>query len=380
MPPTATATWSPSSACCASPGSVPSRSPGVTASDQEIAAYYNANKATYAPKDTRNLSQAVVPDQATANAIAPRAKGGATLAAAAAPAGANAAVTSLDRPEPPGLCRRCRRQGRRRGLRRPSGRGRRSGPVRLRLGRGQGRFGEDAKAARRSPRRGAKSPPSSPPTSARQAIEDIVDKVQNAVDDGSNFAEAAAAAKLPVTTTPLITANGTARADPAFKLPPELAPALQDRVRDRAQRSARDRHSAERPGLCDRVARRRSCRPRPLRWRRSATQVADRLDQRPGGAERAAPSPTHIAAKAARGMPLAEAVKDAGMRPPAGAAGRRPAHPDRDCARAGAAAAATAVQPRRRARAESSPIPQGAASSWSRSTRSCRAMRCSSRA
>ena len=67
----------------------------VAASDQEVMAYYNANKATYAPSDTRSLSQVVVPDQATANAIAGRTKAGATLAAAAAPAGANAAVTTL---------------------------------------------------------------------------------------------------------------------------------------------------------------------------------------------------------------------------------------------------------------------------------------------
>jgi peptidyl-prolyl cis-trans isomerase D len=73
----------------------PEQVAGVTATDQEVAAYYNANKATYAPSDTRSLSQVVVQDQATANAIAQRAKSGATLAAAAAPAGANAAVTTL---------------------------------------------------------------------------------------------------------------------------------------------------------------------------------------------------------------------------------------------------------------------------------------------
>src|SRR5439155_9083119 len=59
------------------------------------------------------------------------------------------------------------------------------------------------------------------------AIEELVDKVQNALDGGANFSEAVGAAKLPVTTTPLITANGTSRADASFKLPPELAPVLQ---------------------------------------------------------------------------------------------------------------------------------------------------------
>jgi peptidyl-prolyl cis-trans isomerase D len=60
----------------------------------------------------------------------------------------------------------------------------------------------------------------------KNAIEDLVDRVQNAVDEGSNFGEAAAQAKLPVTTTPLVTATGTSRANPAFKLPPELVPAI----------------------------------------------------------------------------------------------------------------------------------------------------------
>src|SRR5256885_6104929 len=67
----------------------------LTASDQQITAYYNANQAAYGAKETRNLSQAVVPDQATANAIAARAKSGVTLTAAAAPAGPKAALTSL---------------------------------------------------------------------------------------------------------------------------------------------------------------------------------------------------------------------------------------------------------------------------------------------
>src|SRR5205814_1210693 len=60
----------------------------------------------------------------------------------------------------------------------------------------------------------------------KQAIEDAVDKVQSALDGGSNFNEAVAAAKLTVSTTPLITAAGTSRTDASFKLPPELAPAL----------------------------------------------------------------------------------------------------------------------------------------------------------
>src|SRR6476619_241997 len=73
----------------------PDQVAGISASDAEVATYYNQNKGTYAPNDMRSLSQVVVQDQATANGIAQRAKSGQALAAAAAPAGSNAAVTSL---------------------------------------------------------------------------------------------------------------------------------------------------------------------------------------------------------------------------------------------------------------------------------------------
>src|SRR3954466_2620648 len=48
----------------------PEQVASVAASDQDIAAYYNANQATYGASQTRDLSQVVVPDQNTANAIA----------------------------------------------------------------------------------------------------------------------------------------------------------------------------------------------------------------------------------------------------------------------------------------------------------------------
>ena len=75
MRPTATATWSPSSGSSASRHRA-GAGREVTPSPQEIAAYYKANQATYGSKETRSISQVVVPDQATANGIAARAKGG----------------------------------------------------------------------------------------------------------------------------------------------------------------------------------------------------------------------------------------------------------------------------------------------------------------
>ena len=66
----------------------------------------------------------------------------------------------------------------------------------------------------------------SPRSAAAGWVVAKVDSVKTAVDDGSNFTEAAAQAKLPVTATPLIIVSGTSRADPSYRAPAELAPAL----------------------------------------------------------------------------------------------------------------------------------------------------------
>jgi peptidyl-prolyl cis-trans isomerase D len=195
---------------------------GLAASDQEVAAYYNAHKAEYAPKETRSLSQAVVPDQATANAIAAKVKGGAAIAAAA---GANVAVTSLPDQTRDAYTSVAGAKAAAAVFGAPSGAV--VGPVQTPFGwavvkvdsvkSSGGKTLEQAKA---------EIAPKITADKRKGAIEDLVSKIQDAVDEGSNFTEAAEHAKLTITTTPLITATGASRADPSFKLPPELAPAL----------------------------------------------------------------------------------------------------------------------------------------------------------
>ena len=194
----------------------------IAASDQEIAAYYNANKATYAPKDLRSLTQAVVQDQAAANAIAAKVKGGTAMAAAA---GANAAVTTVTdqtRQDYAGAA-----GDKVAAAVFTAGTGAVVGPV-------QGDFGWVVVKVDSTKTQGGKTLDQAKAEIAaklntdkrKQAIEDIVTNLQNAVDDGNNFTEAAAKAKLAVTATPLITAAGTSRADAAYKTPPELAAAV----------------------------------------------------------------------------------------------------------------------------------------------------------
>ena len=201
----------------------PDQVSNVTASDQEITSYYNAHQADYASKETRDVSQAVVPDQATANAIAAKVKAGATIAAAA---GSGAAVSSLKDQSQAAYTSVVGAKAAAAVFAAPSGSV--VGPV-------QTTFGWAVVKVDSVKTQGGKSPEQARSEIAakitaderKNAVEDIVDKLQDAIDNnGLNFTEAAQRAKLPVTTTPLIIADGTSRSDPKFKLPPELAPAL----------------------------------------------------------------------------------------------------------------------------------------------------------
>jgi len=276
---------------------------GVTASDQEIAAYYKANQATYGAKNTRSLSQAVVPDQATANAIAAKVKAGATLAAA----GGNAAVTSLNDQTREAYTGVAGDKMAAAVFSAPAGAV--VGPIRS-------DFGWVVAKVESVKTQGGKSLEQARPEIAaklnvdkrKQAIEDIVDKVQNAVDDGNNFSEAAATAKLPVTTTPLVTATGASRADPAYKAPPELAPVLKTGFEIAANDPPEiielpndQGYAVVSPAQIVPAA------PAPLASIRDRV-ANDWIEKQ--AAQRATAVAEAIAAKAARGVPLAQALKE----------------------------------------------------------------------
>jgi len=291
----------------------PAQVGNVVASPQEIAAYYNANRATYAAKDTRSLSQVVVPDRSTANAIATRAKAGGTLAAAAAPAGSNAAVTSLQDQTREAYSSVAGQVVAGAAFSAPSGAV--IGPL-------QSDFGWVVLKVDSVKSQGGKTLEQATPEIAeklnadkrKQAIEDVVDRLQTAIDDGSNFTEAAAAAKLAVTSTPLITANGTSRTDAAFKLPAEMAPV----VKSGFEIAAND--PPEIVSIGDQgyvlvspaqVVPAAAARLASIRDRVTADWINDQAFKRAKAAADA------IAAKASQGNTLAEAAKQAGAILPA---------------------------------------------------------------
>ena len=292
----------------------PEQVSGISASDQEIAAYYNANKASYAASDTRSLSQVVVPDQATANAIAQRARAGATLAAAAAPAGSSAAVTEFKDQSRAAYSAVSGERAAAAAFGAPSGAV--VGPV-------QSEFGwvvvkiESVKATSGKTLEQAR-PEIAAKLSAdkrKGAIEDTIDKVQNALDEGSNFGEAVGAAKLPVITTPLIVANGTSRADTSYKLPAELTPVLKTGFEiapndppDVVALTGDAGYAIVSPGEIVPAA------PAPLASIR-AQVAADWINDQ--ATQRARNAAAQIAAKATGNVALADAIKALGVTLPA---------------------------------------------------------------
>lgn len=203
----------------------PEQVAGAAASDQEIAAFYRSNQETYGARDIRVISQAVVPDRAAADAIASRARGGASFAAAAAPAGLSAADISVGPQSRSQFTSLAGEQVAAAAFEARSGAI--VGPIQSDLGwhvvrvdsvrtEGGKSLGEarDEIAARLTADK------------RKEALADLVGRVEDAIADGKNFAEAAADAKLAVTQTPLVTGAGVSRVNSAYRFPADLAPAL----------------------------------------------------------------------------------------------------------------------------------------------------------
>ena len=288
----------------------PEQVAGVTASQAEIAAYYEAHQDTYGAKEIRVISQAVVPSQNTANAIAARARGGASFVAATAPAGLSPADISVGpqtRVEFAALAGDAVAAA---AFAAPSGGI--VGPIQSDLGwhvvrvdaiRREGGKPLAAASAEIAAKLNADK--------RKDALADLVGKVEDAVAGGSNYAEAASQAKLTVTETPLITAAGTARDNPAYRFPADLAPALKvgfELAQDDdpiVQALAKDAGY-----VLVAPARIVAAAPAPLAAIR-ARVTEDWISQQ--AFERARAVASAIAAKVARGMPLARAVAEAGV-------------------------------------------------------------------
>ena len=296
---------------------------GVQATDKEIADYYKANAATYAAKESRDLSQVVVSDQRTAAAIAARARSGATLASAgSAVAGAGAAVSTLkgqSREAYAGVTGRALADN---VFAAPNGAI--VGPI-------QSDFGWTVVRVDSVSRSGGKSLEAARAEIAaslnaekrKVALEERVNKLQDSIDDGATFVEAVQSGGLQASQTPLIVANGSSLANRSFRVPQAYAAA----VKAGFEMAAND--PPELVSLPDDAgyllvspAEIVAAAPPPLAS--ILTRVtADWVTSE--GMKRAKAAADAIAAKAGRGMPLPQAIKESGVSlpPPAPVAARR---------------------------------------------------------
>ena len=283
-------------------------------SEAEIAAYYKANTALYGAKETRVISQAVVPDAKVAAGISTRAKADAFVAAAA-PAGLSAADVSVG---PQTRAQFAELAGERvaAAVFDPSVKaGTIVGPLQSDLGWHVVRVesiklvpGKTIDAAR------GEIAAKLAADKKKTGLADLVNKVQDAIDDGESFAGVVAKNRLAVTETPLVTAQGKALADPQYKLPPELAGALKSGF----ELAPDDKPVVETlpndSGFAlVALGRQVAAAPAPLAEVRDAVTSAWVAQQATLRARAAAQA---IAAKVAGGAPMAQAIAAAGVKLP----------------------------------------------------------------
>jgi peptidyl-prolyl cis-trans isomerase D len=198
---------------------------GVQPSDADVAAYYKANAASYASTPQRVVSQATVADAKAAAGIAERARSGASFAAAAAPAGVAAADTNLG----------VQTLQQYRGLVGDEAakalfaapKGGVIGPVKTQFGWTVAKV-EDIRDQQGKTLEQAKPEivAALVETKRKDALAELVGKVEDSIADGASLAEAAKANHLTLVETPPLLAQGVSRSDPAYQLPAQFKNAL----------------------------------------------------------------------------------------------------------------------------------------------------------
>lgn len=194
----------------------------VAASDAEIAAYYRQNQAQYADKESRTISQALVQDQAAAQAIATKVRGGQALSEAA---GANAAVSTLQSQSREQYAGVAGEQAAAAVF--GAADGAVVGPVRSQFGWLVARIegverqgGQSLNQARDEIAAAVTS------NKRKEALTDLITRIEDELANGASFSEALKGTNVETIETPLITASGRSRDRPDFQLSPVLAPAL----------------------------------------------------------------------------------------------------------------------------------------------------------
>ena len=287
----------------------PDQVANVAPTDQEIAAYYQANSALYGGREIRVISQAVVPTRQAADAIASRARSGASFVAATAPAGLSAEDISVGPQTRQEFESLAGEEVAAAAF--AAANGAIVGPVQSDLGwhviridevRGEaGRSLADARAEIVAKLTADKR---------KEALLDIVTRVEESIEDGASLTEAATAAKLSLSDTPLMTAAGVSRANPDYSLPPQFASALKIGFELTADDDPVVETLPDDAGyVLLGVGRIVPAAPAPLAEIRDRV-AADWVTKK--ASDRARAVAADIAAKVARGTPIADAARTAG--------------------------------------------------------------------
>ncbi|HEY0148735.1 MAG TPA: SurA N-terminal domain-containing protein [Allosphingosinicella sp.] len=194
------------------------------ATDAEIQQAYRQNPA-YAARESRVLSQVVLPAEAAARALAQKVNAGTPFVQAAQQAGFGAADIALGEQTKEAYQRVSSAPAANAVF--AAAKGATVGPFKGPIGWHVVKV-EDVKTTGARPLASVRAElvTQIEQRKTQEALADLASRIEAAVSDGSNFNEVVAKEKLAVVETPPLTAQGSAPANPAFRAPPELAPLL----------------------------------------------------------------------------------------------------------------------------------------------------------
>jgi peptidyl-prolyl cis-trans isomerase D len=195
------------------------------ATDAEIQQTYRQTPA-YAARETRVLSQVVLPDEAAARALAQKVAGGTAFAQAAQQAGFGAADIALGEQTKDAYGRTSSAAVANAVF--GAAKGTTVGPVKGPIGWHVVKV-EDVKVTGARPIEAVRGEIAQAieQRKTQEAMADMAARIETAIADGSSFDEVVAKEKLNVVQSQPVTAQGAVPGNPAFRAPPELAPLLQ---------------------------------------------------------------------------------------------------------------------------------------------------------
>lgn len=280
-------------------------------SEQDIADYYKDHADQYAARETRSLTQVITRDEAAAKAIAAAARAGTPLAAAATKAGVEASTQAdQKKAEYAGATSATLAD-----QAFAAAKGAVIGPVKgafgwyvVKVDTITGTPGRSLAQAR------AEIVAVVTREKTQEMLSELAGKIQDAIDDGSSFAEIAANNKLTVSETPPILPTGQAADRPGWQAPPEVAALLKSGF----ESTSEDRPTVETIVQNERfallsVARIVPPTPLPIAQVRDSV-VRDILTKR--AEQRAKAVGDKIVATVGKGVPLAKAMADSGIKLP----------------------------------------------------------------